>query len=147
MTAPSATVSSAALAGSFGYFLEDWTISARYPNGIPPASFRRPARAPLPQGIPDSFLQLLRLVGRELLVYVDPELLVDLIHQLVVSGEDLYVAVCGQSGAALSHVLLDNRSTRHCVVASLEVAVDRLRGDFLTQPLLDHGVCGVEARY
>ena len=89
------------------------------------------ARDVLPQGLADGFLQLLGLVRGELLVDVDDEALVDLVDQLVVTGEHLDVAVRGQGGAALGHVLLHDCATRHCVVDGLEVAVDRLRGDFL----------------
>lgn len=98
----------------------------------------------LVEGLADGVLQLLGLLLGELLVDVDHEALVKLADELVVSAEDLDVAVLGQRGADLGHVLLNDRTARHGVVHGLQVQVDGLRGDLLAQPLLDNAVGGVE---
>ena len=99
----------------------------------------------LHQGLSDCLLQLLCLVLGEELVDVDDESLVDLINELVVSGVDLDVRVVCEGGVDLSHVLLNDCSSRHCVVDGLEVSVDCLRCYLLSEPSLDCLVGGVES--
>ena len=95
----------------------------------------------LHQGLADSLLQLLGLVLREQLVDVDDEPGVDLVDQLVVAGEDLDVGVPDEGGVDLGHVLLNDCSSRHGVVDGLEVRVDGLRRDLLSEPPL-YGLVG-----
>ncbi len=98
----------------------------------------------LEEGLSHSVLQLLGLVLGELLVDVDHEALVDLADQFIVAAEDLNIAVLGQRGAHLGHVLLNDRTAGHGVVNGLQVQVDGLGSDLLAQPLLDDVVGGVE---
>ena len=99
----------------------------------------------LHDSLSDCLLQLLSLVLGEVLVDVDDESGVQLVDQLVVSGEDLDVGVVNECGVALCHVLLNDCSSRHGVVDGLEVRVDGLGGDFLSKPSLDGLVGGVES--
>ena len=92
----------------------------------------------------DRCLELLCVVLGEELVDVDNEPGVDLVNELVVSGEDLDVRVRCECRVDLSHVLLNDCSSGHGVVDREEVLVDGLRGNLLSQPLLDGGVGGVE---
>ena len=99
----------------------------------------------LHEGLSDGFLQLLGLVLGEQFVDVDDEPGVELVDELVVAGEHLDVGVPHEGGVDLGHVLLNDRSTGHGVVDGLQVGVDGLGGDLLSEPPLDGLVRGVES--
>jgi len=99
----------------------------------------------LPGGLADSSLEDLGLLRREHLVDVDLVLVVDLISQGIVAGEDTDVAVVYQAGVGLHHVLLNHGCTGHGVVEDLEIVVDGLGCDLLAQPLLKHLMGHIQA--
>ncbi|OPX81055.1 MAG: hypothetical protein A4E43_00760 [Methanosaeta sp. PtaB.Bin005] len=99
----------------------------------------------LPGGLADSGLEGLSLILGEHLVDVDLVLVIDLISQGIVTGEDTNVAVIYQAGVGLHHVLLNHGCAGHGVVEDLQVVVDGLGCDFLAQPLLQHLMGHVQA--
>ena len=99
----------------------------------------------LHDSLSDCILQLLCVVLVEELVDVDNEPGVDLVNELVVSGEDLDVRVRCECRVDLSHVLLNDCSSGHGVVDREEVLVDGLRCDLLSEPLFDGRVRRVES--
>ncbi|OQC71774.1 MAG: hypothetical protein BWX50_00221 [Euryarchaeota archaeon ADurb.Bin009] len=90
----------------------------------------------LVHALADLGLEFLGLLCGEELLDVEDELGLDVVGEFLVAGEDLDVTVVDEAGVGLDHVLLDDGRTGHGVVQDMEVLVDRLGGDFLTETLL-----------
>ncbi len=99
----------------------------------------------LVHSLADLCLELLGLLGGEELLDVEQELGFDIVRNFLVAGEDLDVTVIDEAGVGLDHVLLDDGCTGHGVVQDVEVLVDRLRGNFLSETLLQGLVSEIHA--
>ncbi len=93
----------------------------------------------------DLLLENFCLLCVEELVDVEEELGLDIIGHLVIACEYLYVTVIDDSRVGLDHVFLNHSSTRHCMVEDVEVFIDCLRCNFLSETLLECCVCKIHS--